>query len=71
MDGHLNYRPHSIFKVVAENVKCGVESKGTCTKSATIMLRNKVGGTKYQLKHGGLVAVGGADVMLPYSHGKL
>jgi len=55
---------------MAENVKCGIENEGTCTKSATILMKNKLGETKYQLKHGGLVAVAGADVILPYSHGE-
>lgn len=57
-------------QVLGENVKCE-SGEGTCTKSGTIILKNNVAETKYQLKQGGVVLVGGSEVKLPYTHGKV
>ena len=57
------------WQVIGENVKCGGDVEGTCTKSATVLLKNKATETKYELKQGGVVLVAGAEVALPYSHG--
>ncbi|XP_076823877.1 von Willebrand factor-like isoform X2 [Clavelina lepadiformis] len=57
------------FAIVTENVKCGIDGAGVCTKAATLVLRNDFAETKYHLKQGGVVAVGDNDVLLPYNHG--
>uniref|UniRef100_H2Z9C0 VWFD domain-containing protein n=1 Tax=Ciona savignyi TaxID=51511 RepID=H2Z9C0_CIOSA len=56
--------------VIVENVKCGLNG-GTCTKAATVVIRNSLKETKYRLKQEGVVAVDDDEVTLPYSHGDI
>uniref|UniRef100_H2Z9B9 VWFD domain-containing protein n=1 Tax=Ciona savignyi TaxID=51511 RepID=H2Z9B9_CIOSA len=58
------------FAVIVENVKCGLNG-GTCTKAATVVIRNSLKETKYRLKQEGVVAVDDDEVTLPYSHGDI
>nr|XP_026693636.1 LOW QUALITY PROTEIN: von Willebrand factor-like [Ciona intestinalis] len=59
------------FAVVVENVKCEASDSGSCTKSATIVIKNALKETKYKLKQEGVVGVDENDVTLPYTHGDI
>lgn len=53
-----------------ENKNCGSDDEGVCTKVARIALFSGAKEFIYELKVGGVVAVDGNDVSLPYSNGE-
>ncbi|CAH2276180.1 von Willebrand factor [Pelobates cultripes] len=59
------------FSVVIETVQCADDQDAVCIRSASVRLQEDMQNITIKLKHGGMVALDGQDILLPLLQGPL